>query len=211
MKIVIYGASGQGRVTADLLRQTRKHTVIGFVDDEPAKKGSRLDGLPVFGSFEEWTRLRISRSVKGVTLAIGDGEMRSKVAQRVTQRGFQLVGFVHPRAVVSSRASIEPTAMVWPQAVINAGARVGLSSIVNTAAVVEHDVEVGAFVHLAPNSTLCGNVIIGDYSWVGAGAVVIQGIKVGEKVMIGAGAVVVRDVPPSVVGSGVPFRIHSRK
>ncbi len=206
MNVFVYGASGQGRVTADLLRQIRRHKVVGFIDDDPVRKGAKIDGFAVLGNLDE--ALRKSRGTKGVVLAIGDGTNRSAVADKVVKRGLRLVGFIHPASMISPRAEVDPTAMIWPLAVVNAGARVGISSILNTSCVVEHDVRLGSFVHVAPNATICGQASVGDLTWVGAGSVILQEVSVGERVMIGAGAVVIRDVPAGVTGSGVPFRAH---
>ena len=46
MKVFIFGASGHGKVIADILLAGRQPELAGFVDDDPAKTGSRLRGGP---------------------------------------------------------------------------------------------------------------------------------------------------------------------
>jgi len=61
MKAVIYGAGDGGVILAREIRQNPalSYHVIGFVDDDPAKKGAVIDGVRVFGSgrtSRDWCR-----------------------------------------------------------------------------------------------------------------------------------------------------------
>ena len=47
-RILIFGAGTSGVQTADALRVGRQFELIGFVDDDPAKIGRSINGIPVF-------------------------------------------------------------------------------------------------------------------------------------------------------------------
>lgn len=209
MKVIIYGASGQGRVTADLIRTMGKHDIFGFVDDDKSKTGILIDGVKVVGGRDILSTLCTKDKVQGVVLAVGDGNVRASLFELCRKTDLEIIGFIHPSAAVSPGAQIHPSAMVWPHAVINVGATIGMSTIVNSNSTVEHDVALGSFVHVAPGAILCGNCSVGDHTWIGAGAVILQGVRVGKSATIGAGSVVLADVPDDTTGFGVPFKART--
>ncbi|WP_367849026.1 polysaccharide biosynthesis protein [Rhodoferax sp. WC2427] len=48
-RLLIYGAGNAGVQTAAALGSTRTYTILGFVDDDPAKTGRSINGVPVYG------------------------------------------------------------------------------------------------------------------------------------------------------------------
>ncbi len=208
MNIVVYGVGGHGRVAADCLESTGKYRVIGFLDDRGEMHGQLIDGVPILGGREVLPTLDKKYKVGHIVVGIADGKVRQLLVNECIKNGISCLGVVHPSALISSKALIEPTAMIFPGAVINVKARVGAFSIINTHATIEHDVNVSAYSHIAPGATLCGDCFVGEHSFVGAGSVVIQGVKIGKKVTIGAGSLVNKDIPDGVTAFGVPCKVQ---
>ncbi|WP_161974768.1 acetyltransferase [Piscinibacter terrae] len=209
--IIIIGAGGHAIVVADaLLSQGRE--VLGFVDANQALHGGRLLGLPVLGddsalATHAGDSVELANGIGGTgTLgSVVRGTIRRAVQERLETQGWRFAPVLHPRAVVSPYATIEPGSQVLAGAVVQAMSHVGRGAIVNTGAIVEHHCEVGAFVHLAPGCTLCGNVCIGEEAHIGAGAVVRQGVRIASRVVVAMGAAVTRTVESGAV-AGVPAR-----
>ncbi len=206
--IYVYGASGHGKVVADILLAA-KLPVKGFIDDDPARQGGKLLGLPVAGE-GDWLRRKAKSTGIGVALGIGDNHARRAVAERCLGWGLRLVTAIHPAAAVARSARLGPGTVVMAGAAINPDARLGAGVIVNTGAVVEHDCIVGDYAHLSPNAALGGAAQVGNFAHLGLGAVVLPGIGVGSETIVGAGAVVVRQIPDGVIAVGVPARVQRR-
>jgi sugar O-acyltransferase (sialic acid O-acetyltransferase NeuD family) len=208
-RIFVYGASGHGKVVADILISNGETEFVGFVDDNEELLGIATMGFPVLGD-GEWLRQEASSS--RVAVAIGTGESRSRqlVTERCSHWGIELLTVVHPAATVSRAARLGPGTVVMAGAIINPEASVGAGVIVNTGAIVEHDVEIGDYAHVAPNAAMGGASRLGAFSHLGLGAVVLQRVSIGSHVIVGAGAVVVENLPDQVVAIGVPARIHRR-
>ncbi len=184
LRIVVYGASGHGKVVTEVVRSAGGE-VLGFVDDgKPV--GTVVLGLPVLGGLEWLLRQT------GVTVApaIGANARRLELCDRVAAAGLTLGTFVHERAWVSPTASLGAGTIVMAGAVVNAEARVGRGVILNTGCVVEHECVVGDGAHLSPNATLGGQARVGARSHVGLGAGVLPLIEVEADCVVGAGAVV---------------------
>lgn len=208
-RVFVYGASGHGKVVADILISKNDAEFVGFVDDREDLKGSEVMGFPVIGN-GEWLRQEAAHSQVSVALGTGESQCRHLLARRCRQWQIEVLTAVHPAATVSRTARLGAGTVVMAGAVINPDARVGMGAIVNTGAVLEHDVEVGDYAHVAPNAVMGGASQLGNFSHLGLGAAVLQGIWIGSHTIIGAGAVVVRDLPDAVVAIGIPARIHRR-
>ncbi|BCD67755.1 acetyltransferase [Nitratiruptor sp. YY09-18] len=186
-KIGIYGASGHGKVVADIA-SLLGYTYI-FIDDG---KNEYID----FATYQK-------RYNYPIAWGIGDNATRAALAQRVSEQ----ITLIHPQAMVSNSAKIAPGCVVMAGVVINADAKIGEGTIINTGSIIEHDCKIGKFCHIAPNCALAGGVEVDNRSFIGIGSCVIPQIKIGKESIIGAGSVVLKDVPPKVIAYGNPAKI----
>lgn len=191
--MIIYGASGHGKVVIDILEAIGKK-IDYIVDDNPEL--NELLGYEVRRDVGEYDE---------AIVAIGSPQVRKKIVERLKVKSFCTT--IHPSAIISPRSKIDEGSVIMQGAIVQSCARIGKHSIINTGASVDHDCNVGDYVHIAPHATLCGAVEVGDGTWIGAGAVVKQCVKIGSNVIVGAGAVVVKDVPDGVTVVGVPAKV----
>jgi sugar O-acyltransferase (sialic acid O-acetyltransferase NeuD family) len=201
-KVLVYGASGHGKVVAEVARALG-HEVVGFIDDGVAP-GTRVLGVAVDGDFAWLVRARPDAVI---ALGVGANATRLVLAGRVVGAGFTLGTFVHPRAWVSPSATPGAGTVVMANAVVNADTIVGEGVILNTGAIVEHDCTLGRFAHVSPNAALGGGVTVGECSQVGLGASVRPLARIGRDCVVGAGSVVLDEVPDGAVVAGVPTRL----
>jgi acetyltransferase EpsM len=200
--IIIFGAGGHARVVLDALL-TSGASARAFVDDH--RRVETLDGLPVWDA-EDAAWLGLSRFQ--FVVAIGDNRIRASIFQRLLTRGGTPLTVLHPKAVVSSRASFGPGTVVMAGAIVNPGARIGSNCILNTGCSVDHDCAVGDHVHLCPGVRLAGTVRIGEHTLLGTGSCVTPGRSIGSGTLVGAGSVVVRDLPDNCLAHGNPARVQ---
>jgi UDP-perosamine 4-acetyltransferase len=205
--IVGVGAGTHAKSLLEAIRSAGLFQVAALVDDDSAREGSELVGVPVVGA-SGLERLRadgVAHAFTGVG-GVGDASGRRRVFERLRAAGFELPPIVHAAAIVSPWACLGHGAQVLAGAIVNVGAEIGDGVIVNTGAIVEHDCRVGEHAHLAPGTRLAGLVTVGEGAHVGIGAVAIEGVRIGAGALVAAGAVVVRDVPDGVSVAGVPAR-----
>lgn len=202
-RVVVWGAGGHGKVVVDALLAADAYDVIGIVDDDKRKTGTKILGVPVVdfsGGLVEFARANFD----GMVIAIGDNYIRSEKFQELLELGVTPVTVVHPTAHISPFAKIGQGVMVLAHATINPGTVLEDNVCVNTSASVDHDNHLAYSCHILPNATLAGTVRIGEYAYVGSGAVVIPNLTVHKFSYLGAGAVAIKDVPEGVVSAGNP-------
>lgn len=203
--VVVYGAGGHAKSVIGVLRDTRRHVLVGVVDDDPSRAGAMILGCRVVGGSE-----RLAAVVPpggGIHVAIGDNASREAVVRHLRGLGHRLVTLVHPAAFVMAQATLGEGIFVHHGAVIGCDATLGTGTIVSAQAIVGHDCRLGHFDHLTPGVRFAGGVTLGNRVLIGMNAVVLPGIRIGDDVTIAAGSVVTRDVPDGVVAAGMPARI----
>lgn len=193
----LFGASGHGKVIADIILSSTLNTIEAFIDDNPSERF--LLKIPVIHSQEKELGLE-----DDCIICVGNNKIRKILSLKIEAN---FIKGIHKKAIISEFSKIGEGTVVMAGAIVNADVEIGKHCIINTGSVVEHDCVIDDYVHLSPNSALAGNVKVGEGTHVGIGACVIQGVKIGKWVTIGAGAVVLKDVPDYVTIVGNPGRI----
>lgn len=193
-RLVIIGASGHGKVIADIAVKSGYKDIVFLDDNENVKE---CVGFPVIGKVLGAKNMEDDKIV-----AIGNAEIRQKIQSKLSN----LVTLIHPNAVVSRRVQIGEGTVIMAGAVINSDVIIGKGCIINTGASVDHDCKLEDFVHVSVGAHVAGTVSIGSKTWVGAGATVSNNVSICDNCMIGAGAVVVKDLIKSGIYIGVPVR-----
>ncbi len=196
-EVIIIGASGHGKVIADLVERSGDH-VLGFLDDDADKK--ILKQYPVLGRVALVDQYRD----RWFFIAIGDNQVRRNIARQYPDLHYYTA--IHPDAVIGADVTIGAGTCVMAGAVVNADTKIGTHCILNSGSVVEHDSRLADYVHISPHATLCGTVQVGEASWIGAGAVVKNNCAVGADCILGAGTVAVKNIQESGIYVGVPAR-----
>ncbi len=190
-KLTIIGASGHGKVVADIAK-LNDYDVIEFLDDDESV--SNCGGYPVIG--------KTDKEVDGdVIVAIGNAEIRKRLSENK-----KLVTLIHPDAVIADDIEIGDGTVVMAGVVINSGAKIGKGVIVNTSSSIDHDCRIGDYCHISVGAHLSGTVNVGDNTWIGAGATISNNVNICSECMIGAGAVVVQSIAEPGTYLGVPAR-----
>lgn len=200
-KLIIVGASGHGKVIADIARTNgyEKNEIV-FLDDNESLK--ECGGYPVVGKTGD--AVRLATEDDRVIVGIGNAKIRKRMMEAYEEAGLKIVTLIHPHAVIGENVVIEKGCVVMAGAVINPGTTIGKGCIINTCASVDHDCKLKGYVHVSVGAHVAGTVEIGAQTWIGAGATVSNNVVITADCMIGAGAVVVKDIAESGTYVGVP-------
>ncbi|TAK32244.1 MAG: acetyltransferase [Chloroflexota bacterium] len=207
MNLILLGAANPetGRVIRAVERSQPNWRVLGFVDNDPVKKGTQFLGYPVFGGFEMLDDL-VRDDVYFVNLITGSTRARFETSRYLAGRGCRFANLVHP-SVDLTMTEMGVGNYIQEGVIIQAEARIGNNSSIHIGALIAHEVTIGHSVFVAHGCSISGKAKIGDGTFVGTHATIIPEVRVGKWATIGAGAVVIRDVPDYATVVGNPARV----
>jgi sugar O-acyltransferase (sialic acid O-acetyltransferase NeuD family) len=190
----------------DINRIERRWNLLGFLDDDAAKHGKTVGGLPVLGSID-CAKQYAARCCALHRCREGGRSMAAKEDRREA--------CPKPRAVCQYNPSLSHS---LPQRNDGVGTAILYNSVVTTDVVIgdhvliqynttiSHDALIGDFVTMAPGSLIAGSVRLCAGVYLGAGCQVINDVTVNEAAVVGLGAAVIRDVMPGETVAGNPAR-----
>ena len=189
--LVIIGAGGHGKAVAEAALLSGEWQGVAFADDRWPEL-SETFGWPVVSDVAGVAALEIQ--VAGAIAAVGNNAVREQCVKAIHTAGLPLVTVVHPRACVSSAATIGAGVAIMALAMVGVDAVIGEAAIVNAHATVDHDASLGDFAHLGVGVQLAGGVKIGARAWLQAGCSAGYRVVVGDGVVCAPGTVLRADV-----------------
>lgn len=141
-RLIIIGASGHGKVVADIAVLNGYRDIV-FLDDNESIKSCA--GYPVIG--------KSSDAPEGdLFVAVGNGDIRKRLMRQYNDRLFPVL--IHPKAVIASNVSIGKGSVIMAGAVVNSESNIGEGAIINTASSVDHDCIIGDYVHISRGASM---------------------------------------------------------
>lgn len=207
--LLLVGAGGFGRETAQAVHALNgcggAWRLLGYIDDDPERHGTIVDGTPVLGGRHEIRHLPAALVVV-CTGRPGDYVSRMRIVRELGLPPDRYATIIHPTAAVSASSSLGPGCVLLAHVVLTAAVRVGAHVAIMPHVTLTHDDVIGDFATIASGARLGGGARIGEAAYLGAGAIIGENHSVGAFALVGMGAVVTRDVPAREVWSGVPAR-----
>jgi sugar O-acyltransferase (sialic acid O-acetyltransferase NeuD family) len=203
--LAILGASGHGKVLAEIAEKIGWKNIFFFDDLFPKKK--YLEHWKIIGTTDDL--ISQLNFFDGYIVGIGDNNVRLEKTRLLQSHSAKLISLKHPSSIVSNYSIIKEGSVIMAGVTINPFCKIGLSSIVNTMSSIDHDCILGEGVHIAPGVKMAGNINIGNKSFIGIGVTIKQGIQIGNNVIIGAGSLVLNDLKSNLVAFGVPAKVSN--
>ena len=133
-KLIIIGASGHGKVVADIAQKTNKYSEICFIDDSPDVK--ECMGYKVIGTcqdIEKWV------PEAEFFVAVGNSYIRENMITLLLENKASIATLIHPHACLAESVEIGLGTVVMAGAVINPDTKIGTGVIINTSSSIDHD------------------------------------------------------------------------
>ncbi|MCZ8537251.1 acetyltransferase [Paenisporosarcina quisquiliarum] len=199
-KLLIIGASGHGKVVADIAKKMNKWENIAFLDDNLNTQSSNMEIVGETSYAFEHLR------EYDFFVGIGNNNIRLKIQDMLEANGASIPILIHPSAIIGEQVEINYGTVIMAGVVVNCCSKIGKGTIINTGSTIDHDNLVGDFVHISPGVHLAGAVKVGQESWLGIGSTVSNNISITHDCIVGAGAVVIKDLSEPGTYIGVPAR-----
>ena len=167
--------------------------VCGYVVEREYIQGNiSSDGLPIY-ALEDIDKLD---SNYVFILGLGYTKMntvRERIFAFIIGKGFEVIGYTHPTAVISPSVKIGMGNIFFEHVVVQPNCIIGDANIFQAQSSLMHDCIVGNNNFIAAHSVINGRVSIGNNCFLGSGSVIKNRIKINSFSLIGAAAYVSRD------------------
>lgn len=192
------------RLALEVNDATGRWDRVVLLDDDPAKHGLEILGVPVVGPFDALAEH--AAGDEAVNLVARSTRGRDGARARIEGFGLPLVSLIHP-SVNLSGATLGTAVTIYEGCTISALSTVGDHAVVFTQAVLGHGATLGAGAVLAPGAVVNARVRVGSRAYVGANATVLPDLAVGDDATVSACSAAVGDVPAGCTALGVPAEI----
>lgn len=145
-RLLILGAGQYSTVAKEIAEAMGMFDEIEFLDD---------NSKAAVGKIKDIDKLEYDAAF----IAIGNPEVREKLAYRVGEKLFALI---HPKSMVSPSAVVGKGCIIEAGAVVGSHAEIGIATIVMSNVVVGHDAEIGSYCQLKYNSSVCERSSVPD-------------------------------------------------
>lgn len=116
MRTIVYGAGDTGATIARVATRdvNAALVVVGFLDDDASKRGSRLMGKPVFGGLDQLARAVRRTRARLLLVAIPEapGTLLRRAFEEGQALGLEVRTVPHPRELISGEAALGKTRRV---------------------------------------------------------------------------------------------------
>jgi sugar O-acyltransferase (sialic acid O-acetyltransferase NeuD family) len=196
--VIIIGTGGFAIELAGLLSGA-EISVQGFIGPKPSRK-----------SFVKWIgddeHIKSLSESNNVLIAVGEPELRFKLAKKLSEKRIKQYTFIHPSAYVAPDSVIQEGSIIYPNVTIHTGVILKKNVLVNSNATIGHETKVKEFSNIGPGASIGGCCNIGRKVHIGIGATTVENITITNDVLIGAGATVVSDISTEGVYIGIPAK-----
>ena len=208
-KLIIIGAGGFSKDVVWAIQNSKTvqpwYDLLGYCDDDLAKKNQVIYGYPVLGSPEE---VAANLSDKPCFIcSIGSNVIRARVVRRVLPLGWIPVTVIDPSVMMTESVVVGAGTYVGARSILSPKATIGNHVIINNHTTIGHDCVLGDFTQVAPGGRVSGASVMEEGALLGANAVVAQGKRLGRYATLGACSFALTNIPDGATAVGIPARV----
>ncbi len=205
--LIVACAGGTGRevfpLVEDLDPAQARWKPLGYLDDNPARQGTDIAGLPVLGTTSEAGRFADAQFLVACNIP---KHPRSAIVERLGVPDARFATLIHPSASLLRGATVGAGCLILQCCAVSVDVRLGKHVILQPGVIVGHDTVLEDYATCAPGAVVSGGVRVEEGAYVGSAAVVRENLTIGAGAVVGMGAVVINDVPAGAVVAGNPAR-----
>lgn len=213
-RLVLIGSGLAARQVLDILIHDHEQQAVAIVDDDRARVGEVIEGVPVVGGVERALALFGEGAVDAAVISVGTSvPARTRLRQQCEQAGLPLANVIDPTVRICSGVQIGTGNIICAHCHFGVGTVVGDNNLISAHSSFDHHSELGSDITTGPALVTSGLVKIGDRCRFGMGVLIEPRVSIGAGAQVASGAVIVTSVPPEhavktrvVTTSVVPIR-----
>ncbi len=208
-KLILFPFNGNTKEASSIIKDINaispEWDLLGFIDDDPTKKGA------TFGKHKVLGNRNVLDILKDIYVLAVPGRPenflnRAQIIQSLNIDSDRYATIIHPSVQIGVECSIGKNNLLMANVVLTANVSIKSHVVILPSTVISHDSVINEWCLIGSNVSISGGVEVGDNCYVGTGSKLISDIKIGKKSIIGIGSVVISNIPAHSTYAGNPAK-----
>lgn len=212
IRLIIIGAGGVGQEIIWAVRNINAscshYEILGYCDDDPAKKGTVIYSTSVLGTPEDIDRTLDEKP--SFLCAIGDNVKRVKAVKRILSLGWRPATIIDPSVIIAEGVAAGEGTYIAAGCILSPYAQIGNYVLINHHCSIGHNSVLEDFVQVSPGGRISGGCRVKEGATLGSNAVVAPGKVLGRFATLGASSFAMTDITDNVTAIGNPAQVVLR-
>lgn len=191
--IIIFGTGALAKLLYYYLKEDKKYKVAAFTNDTGFANESWIDKpLIKFSDIES----KYPPNKYSMFIAVGytnRNSNRSRIYEMAKLKGYNLVSYIHPTAVISDNVSIGDNCFIFENVVMQPYTQLGNGVIIQAQSYIGHHSRIHDYCFISPCVAVAGFVTIKPLCFIGLNSSVRDRITIEKNCIIGMGSVITKD------------------
>lgn len=199
-RLVIIGAGLGATQVLDILVHDDSQQAVALVDDNRARFGDDVEGVPVVGGFERARELFGAGAFDAAIISISTSvPARTRLRELCQQSGIPLANAIDPTVRIARKVQLGDGNVICAQCHLGVETILGDNNFISAYNSFDHHNVLGSDISTGPGVMTSGLVKIGDRCRFGTGVFIEPYVTIGAGVQVASGAVIVGSVAPDHV------------
>jgi acetyltransferase-like isoleucine patch superfamily enzyme len=195
-RLVLIGAGLGATQALDILGHDDAQHAVALIDDNPARFGDAVEGVPVVGGMERAVALFEQGAFDAALIAVGTSvPARTRLRQLCEQAGIPLANAIDPTVRLGTGVEMGAGNLICANCHFGVGTVVGDNNFISAYNSFDHHSRLGSDIATGPGCMTSGVVTIGDRCRLGTGIFIEPHVTLGAGVQVASGSVIVSSVP----------------
>jgi acetyltransferase-like isoleucine patch superfamily enzyme len=213
-RLLLIGAGLGATQVIDILSHDERAMAVAVADDQPARHGEIVAGVPVIGGLDHAVKAFGERRFDAAVIAISTSvPARTRLRRRCEEAGIPLANVIDPTARIATGVTMGTGNVICAFCHFGVDTKLGDNNFLSAYNSFDHHNVLGSDISTGPGCMTSGLVEIGDRCRLGTGIFIEPHVHLGAGVQVASGAVIVASVPAdhavktrSVTTAVVPLR-----
>lgn len=204
-EVVIVGTGETAEIAHEYFKHDSNHTIVAFSVDKEYRDDDIYRGLPVVTLEDLQDKYPPESYAAFVAVSSTKlNRIRTRLYNRVKEKGYSLVSYISSHAFVWQTADIGENVFIFENNVIQHGCTVGNNVVLWSGNHIGHQTKIGDNCFVTSHVVVSGFCQTGTNSFLGVNASMGDHLTIGEDCVLGAGAVVHKNLDGGKVYVGNP-------
>ena len=208
--LIILCAGENANMVSNLINENRitsQYNIIGYLDDETIKIGSKINGVEVLGMLEDWKNFPENLFTSPLISSPKSNHKKHQALDKLKIPTSRFVNIISSNIILPNTLKMHSGNLILSGVEFQNNISLGSHIYVSNNSVICSGTNINDYVNISNSVSIQGGVKIDKGAYLGAKCSIIGYTHIGKWSIIGMGAVVINPVKDYEIVAGNPARV----